>query len=227
MAAMTREPGFSLGSVRGIRLRADPSLLGIAGLLLFVLASEFESVLAAAVATVLFLASILAHELAHSLVARSRNVRVDRVTLFLFGGVSEMRDEPRRAIDEFLIAGVGPLSSAVLGGAFLALGSTLPGVAGDVASWLGRVNLAVAVFNLLPGFPLDGGRILRAFLWGGSRDFTRSTRVASGAGAGVAGVLMAAGVALIAWGAVLDGLWLAALGWFLYAWHSPCGGVPR
>lgn len=215
-AAPVREPrAKGPGISPGIRLRIDPSWIGIAAILFPTLWMYFGNGIAAAVAELLFFASIVAHEYAHGLVARARGIPVERVTLFLFGGVSEMREEPRRPADEALIAGAGPLCSAALGGGFLLLETRLGGLPADAAGWLGRVNLALALFNLLPGYPLDGGRILRAAFWAWSGDYARSTRRAASAGVTVAWLLISAGIALVALGAVFDGIWLALVGGFL------------
>lgn len=218
--------GISLGRIADIEVRISPSLLVIAALIISSLAVEFMSRhpgdptrawTVAVVAGVLFFGSILAHELAHSLVARLRGVGVHGITLFIFGGVSRMKEEPRKAGDEVLIALVGPVASAVIGGACLGLAGLLPAesLQADAAVWLGRVNLQLAVFNLLPGFPLDGGRVFRAAVWGLTGDLRKATRWAAASGRIVAHGLILTGAILFFGYGRLDGIWLGLIGMFL------------
>jgi Zn-dependent protease len=177
--------------------------------------------LAGLVAAVLFLASILAHELAHATVARANGVQVDAITLWLLGGVAELRGEPRTPRAEFAIAVVGPLMSALVGGLFIALDYALAAVGASrlvvsVAGYLAITNLALAVFNLIPAAPLDGGRVLRAAVWRWTGDRLRASIVASRAGRIFGLLLIAAGVAqvlLVRNG--FGGLWYVLLGWFI------------
>lgn len=176
----------------------------------------------ALVSALLFFGSVLAHELAHSLLAKRRGIPVRGITLFVFGGVSHIEREASRPGTEFLIAAVGPLTSFVLGGLFL--GTLLLLSPRDLAvrvtlRYLAFVNLAVAVFNLLPGFPLDGGRILRALLWGLTGSYARATRIAVLTGQAMGMALVAGGLLVLVSvrGALLTGGWLALIGWFLYA----------
>ena len=190
-------------------------------------------------AAVLFFGSVLIHELSHSLVARARGLPVRRITLFLFGGVSNIEREPESPSSEFLISVVGPLSSILLGVVFGLLGSAVawgrsavfvnPAVAisnlGPLATvllWLGSINFTLGLFNLVPGFPLDGGRILRSILWASTHDLKRATRWASRVGQLVgwtfifAGVSMVFGARVPVFGAGFGGgLWIALIGWFL------------
>jgi Zn-dependent protease/predicted transcriptional regulator len=185
-------------------------------------------------AGLLFFSSLLAHELAHSVVAQSRGIPVPRITLFVFGGVSEMQHEPRTPADEFAIAIVGPATSLLLGAIFSILAVSLGGAGfaealaaspesalaglGPLATlmiWLGPVNLMLGVFNLIPGFPLDGGRVFRAALWWGSGDLRQATEWAANAGRGFAWVIMGLGVFEALGGFVFQGLWLILIGWFL------------
>jgi len=185
-------------------------------------------------AGVLFFASLLAHELAHSVVAKVRGIPVPRITLFVFGGVSELEREPDTPATEFLIAIVGPAMSALLGFAFTSLGAMLAGAdfAGDVLKdpeaamahlgpgatlflWLGPINFMLAFFNLIPGFPLDGGRVLRAILWGISGDLRSATQWASNMGRAFAWALMGFGVLQALGGNFMQGVWLLLIGWFL------------
>jgi Zn-dependent protease len=176
-----------------------------------------------AVATsLLFFASILLHELGHSLVAQRLGVGVRSITLFVFGGLAQLESEPRRPRDEVLIALAGPLVSATLGGIFTALavglhGGATPGeMAAEGFAWLGRINLTVAVFNVVPGFPLDGGRVLRGVLWARTGSFERATAAAAAAGSVFAYSLILLGVfAILFAGQLLGGLWLVFIGWFL------------
>ncbi|HEX2036998.1 MAG TPA: site-2 protease family protein, partial [Chloroflexota bacterium] len=171
-------------------------------------------------------ASVLIHELAHSLVAGRLGVRVESITLFVFGGVSTIRDEPRRPRDEFLIAVVGPLASLTLAALLWVLRGAVPlpapgSVQADllipraVLDYLVTLNAVVGVFNLLPGFPLDGGRVLRSILWGSTHSLRRATDIASYVGQAVGFGLVFAGLGLLLSGDVLDGLWTAFIGWFL------------
>lgn len=175
-------------------------------------------------ATALFFASLLVHEMAHSLMARREGIPVRRITLFVFGGVAQIATEPRSAGAELRISIVGPLASAVLGAAFLKLATLVPttsGVSALVHSnlfYLGAFNLVIAAFNALPAFPLDGGRILRSLLWLWWRDLRRATSVAAGLGKvfgyGLAGIGL---WELFAQGDITAGLWRIALGWLLAA----------
>ena len=179
--------------------------------------------LSAALALLLF-ASVLAHEMAHALVARGRAVNVDEIMLFIFGGVAKLRGEPRDAKSEFLIAAAGPALSIGLGAALLGIENLvhLPRVLAAGLWWLGIINVALAGFNLVPGFPLDGGRILRAVLWWRTGDFQRATIGAARTGKAIAAVLMFVGVLFALATGVLSWLWEAVIGWFLWtaASHS-------
>src|ERR1043165_9808868 len=122
---------------------------------------------AAVLEGLLFFSSVLIHELSHSLVARRKGVQVRGITLFVFGGVSELEGEPAKAADEFLIAGVGPLTSLILAGIMWAIASAIPHgtLARTMFAWLSTTNVMLGVFNRLPGLPLDGGRVLRSLVW--------------------------------------------------------------
>ena len=245
------QSGFRIGRVAKTHVFVDWSWLFIGLLLTWSLTDVFarwhpawgaaRSVAVAACAALLLFASVLAHELSHAVAARALGIPVRRVTLWLFGGVSEMERAPRTPREEFLTAAVGPLTSLGLGVAFLGLGAlgvsridrlmTEPkdifaalGPVSTLLLWLGPVNLTLGFFNLLPAYPLDGGRVLRAALWASSGDLRKATRQASGAGQVVAWGLICAGVAM-AFGARLpyvgtgffNGLWLAFVGWFLFS----------
>lgn len=169
----------------------------------------------------IFFASILWHELAHAIVAKLYNVRVKRILLFFLGGVAEIQDEPRKPAEEFWIAIVGPISSAILGGLFFLIYTLLPELSpmGIAFRWLGLINFLLAGFNMLPGFPLDGARVLRAILWWLTGNHLRATRIVSYFGIGVAGVLLVLGMLSLfvnnpAFGGPLINLFMA---WFLYS----------
>jgi Zn-dependent protease/CBS domain-containing protein len=171
------------------------------------------------VATLLFFGSILVHELAHSLVAMRAGIHIPEITLFIFGGVSRLSQEAKDAKTEFRIAIVGPLTSFALALVFWGLSqlvaNTQPSLPGAVLSYLVWINVAVGIFNLLPGFPLDGGRVLRAILWHRHGSLTRATRTASDVGKGFAMVLMALGALELFMGGLLGGIWLIFIGMFL------------
>ncbi len=221
-----------LGSVRGIEVGLDWSWVFIFLLITFSLARGFAaegealqpaSAWAAGVlASLLFFTSILLHELGHSLTSNALGLPVRSITLFIFGGLARLSREPDRPRDELLIAAAGPAVSVLLGIVFLLLAAALPGDAavlgllGTVFGWLGTVNLALAIFNLVPGFPLDGGRILRGIVWSATGSFERATVVAAATGSFFAYLLIGGGILLaLFFGLLFNGLWLAFIGWFL------------
>lgn len=172
-----------------------------------------------AVASVAFFASIVAHELAHAWVAQRHGMAIRRITLFIFGGVAHIGGAPPSPSVEVRVALAGPATSLVIGaasGALAALAAGTAVVAGP-ASWLAYVNVLVAAFNLIPGFPLDGGRVLRALVWQSTGDFAAATRAAARTGQLVAAAVMALGMLVVLGGSVLSGVWLAVIGWFLRA----------
>lgn len=241
--------GFSAGRLFGIEIYIDWSLLLIFLLVTWSLASLFGQLHAAwgpalrwgtaVLAAILFFLSVLAHELAHSFMARAQGMSVRRITLFLFGGVSNIQRHPPSPMAEFLIAIVGPITSVVLGVLFIVastaslvtVGQAMAdpteaiGQLGPISTlllWLGPINIALGVFNMLPGFPLDGGRVLRSVLWGVTDSLRQATRLASWAGQGVAWLMIVSGIAMIfgarlpfLGGGLVNGLWLAFIGWFL------------
>ncbi len=170
------------------------------------------------VAALLLFASVLIHELAHSLVANARGLHVQSITLFIFGGVSNLEDEPERPKVEFAMSIVGPLASLVLAGIFwglkLAIGQEGTPLA-VMLYYLASTNALLAGFNLLPGFPLDGGRVLRSIIWGTTGSLTRATNIAATVGQIFGWGFIALGVFLALSGNFLNGLWIAFIGWFL------------
>jgi len=222
---------FRLGRIAGIRVGVNASVLVIVLIIAGGLAlGRFPLVLpgrsglayatAALVAALAFLASLLAHELAHALVARRNGVEVEGITLWLLGGVARLRGGARTPAAEFRIAGVGPLTSLVLAGLFLAaaVAARLAGAGGlpvAVLDYLAVINVSLAVFNLIPASPLDGGRLLRALLWWRRGDPWSSAVTASRAGRFLGFVLIALGALQLVTGRGLGGLWLGLIGLFL------------
>lgn len=222
--------GFPLFRIRGIQVRADPSWLLIFLLIWWTLssgyfpqihpaASRLELWTAGLLTALLFFLSLLVHELSHSFVARHAGLDVPSITLFLFGGASEMSREPDDPGMELRIAIVGPLASFALALAFWGVGALLPAetpaLLAGVVRYLAWVNVALGVFNLLPGFPLDGGRVLRALIWRRTGSLERASRVASRGGKALGLGLALLGGLQIASGALVGGIWLVLVG--LYA----------
>jgi Zn-dependent protease/predicted transcriptional regulator len=220
--------GIRLGKIFGIEIGFNLSLLFVYVYLVWSLAINYlPSVepgqgaiaywLAAAVGGVAFYACLLAHELAHAVVARRRGVKVSSITLWLFGGVARLDGEPQSAGAEALIAGVGPLTSVVIGGISLGLAAALQGLAlvSDMLAWLGLVNVVLALFNLVPAFPLDGGRLLSSLFWWRQGTRRRGVHSAVRIGRVLAYVMIGLGVVLAVTVSVLNGIWLAVIGWFL------------
>ncbi len=222
-------PVFQLA---GIRVTLDPSWFLIFLLVAWSLATGYlpqqlpgtEPVVLWALGIGLALAlfvSVLAHEFSHSLVARTRGVNVDEITLFIFGGAAKLRDEPRDAASEFLIAAAGPALSFALGALILVVGEAveagIPRALRAGLWWLGVINIALAIFNLIPGFPLDGGRILRAILWWRTRDVERATVGAARTGQVIAALFMVVGGLLVLTTGNWSWLWEVLIGWFLWS----------
>ena len=221
--------GFRLGSVLGVEVVADLSLFIIATLLTWSLYADLDQVfpdadsdvllVTAVIGGVLFFGSIFVHELSHSLVAIRRGFTVRRIRLFIFGGVSEIEDDAESPSDELAVTLAGPAASLLLGLLFLAVGwplASLWRIPARVSLILGFANLSIGVFNLLPGLPLDGGRMLRALVWRRSGDRGKATRLAVTSGR-VLGIGMAAmGAALVLLVGDIASVWFIAVGWFLY-----------
>ncbi|MFH1639112.1 MAG: site-2 protease family protein [Chloroflexota bacterium] len=170
------------------------------------------------IAALLLFASVLVHELAHSLVARSHGMAVSSITLFIFGGVSNLEEEPGKAISEFMMAIVGPLASLGLAGLFWVLARLIGGgnsVPAAIMGYLSLINALLAGFNLIPGFPLDGGRVLRSIIWGATKDLHKATNVASMVGQVVGWMFIAIGFYQVFAGNFLNGIWIGFIGWFL------------
>lgn len=224
---------IKLGTVFGVELGLHYSWLVIAVLIMFSLVAQFHAVnrawsevlvwSTAALTSVLFFACLFAHELSHAVVAKARGIPVHKITLFLLGGVAQIEKEASDASTEFWIALVGPVTSGVLGLILLALAWLLAWVPTSSAAtpgtallvWLGYINIGLAVFNMIPGFPLDGGRVLHAILWWAIDDAERSTRAAAFVGQIIAVLFIGFGILRFFQGAGLGGLWIAFIGWFL------------
>ena len=217
-----------IGRIFGVQIGLHPSWFVIALIVTYTMAAvelpgtykgwgEGLYWIVGAVISLLFFASVLAHELSHAVVARRFGLKVRDITLFIFGGAATLEGEPKQPRDEALIAAAGPLTS-------LAIGAVLFGI--DVlvdqqeilaiVGWLGFINITLGLFNLIPGFPMDGGRILHALLWKIRGDRSVATRNAAGVGRLFGYLLIAGGIFLIFQGANLfTGVWLALIGWFL------------
>jgi Zn-dependent protease/CBS domain-containing protein len=223
-------PGsIRLGTIAGIEISLHVSWLIIMVLLTWSLATGWFATLypgwspsvywvLSFSASLLLFGSVLAHELAHSLLARARGLPVKNITLFIFGGVSNIEREPRRPGVEFQIALVGPLTSLVIGGLALLLLRAIQEGTSPLAAllgYLGVMNVLLGLFNLVPGFPLDGGRVLRAIVWKVSGNVHMATRVATFVGQVIAYLLIFIGLLFFFEGNLIDGLWLGFIGWFL------------
>jgi Zn-dependent protease/CBS domain-containing protein len=230
LPARVMTSSFRFARVAGIDIRAHWSWVLIAALIMWSLSqgvfpqtnpglSHGTYLAMAAVASVLLFASILLHELGHAIQARRDGVEIAGITLWVFGGVAEMKGALPSAGAEFRIAVAGPVVSLVLGVVFTvtAFALPLPAEVDGVAFWLGYVNLSLLVFNLIPALPLDGGRMLRAALWARRRDFLSATRTAAALGRGFGQLFIAGGLALTIFAGDYGGLWLVFTGWFVLA----------
>ncbi len=215
---------FNLGRVFGIQVR-----LHYTWFIIFILVTvslvypdwwRLLSWVIGVVTSLLFFASVLAHELSHSLVGRMNGIPIKSITLFIFGGVAQMTREAKKASAELKMAAAGPAASLAIGGLFGLLWLLTQDIIQPLAAmalWLAQVNVILAIFNLIPGFPLDGGRVFRSILWRVTGNYGRSTRIATRVGRGVGYLFILAGIVIIFvlrdwW---FSGLWLAFIGWFL------------
>ena len=237
---------LSLGRIFGIHVGLNWSLLVVAALIAWSLATSLLPAAspgqtsgaywtAGVISAFVFLASLLAHELAHSVVATRRGVKVEGITLWLFGGVSRFSSDTASPGAQALITFVGPLTSLVLGAVFYLAavavgGGAHPGLFSATLSWLGYINISLGVFNLVPAFPLDGGRLLQSLIWLRTGDRLRATRIAARIGMGFAYLLIAYGLATFIFaGSLVGGVWSVFLGWFLLsaARSEEVGGLIR
>ena len=222
--------GVPIARIAGIKVSADWSVLVIGALLAWGVAGtvptsvpgtpEWLAWIVGAIAAVLLIASLTAHELGHALLARRRGIAVEGIRLWLFGGVAQMSSDWMTGRTEMLVAAIGPAITLVLAGAFVGLSWLLvqvgaPPLVTVVAVWLAAVNVLLLVFNLIPAFPLDGGRILRGFLWTRTNNRMAATVAAARAGRFFAVVLIGLGVLDFFFVNPVNGLWLMLIGWFL------------
>ena len=223
--------GIPIGRAFGIPMRLHFSWFFIFAIVTWALSANYfpsiypewnttTSVITAMITSLLFFSSVMLHELMHSVVAQASGIPVESITLFLFGGVSKITKEPSEPKMELKIAIAGPLTSILLGGIFWLIWYMAPASWEHVIAvsfWLGLINMMLGLFNLLPGFPLDGGRVFRAILWWRSGNLQRATRWASNAGRGLSFLFIFGGVWLIFQGPEwwFSGLWLTFIGWFI------------
>jgi Zn-dependent protease len=233
---MSQTQGIRIGRILGIPIYLDFSWILIFGLVTLSLGSQFKQEFpqwstteqwgAGILTSVLFFASVVFHELAHSVVAQHYKIKVLSITLFLFGGLARIGREPSKAIQEFNIAIAGPLASGLLAALFYGLKVAIPRrEVAAVVDPLWFANAMLAGFNMLPGFPLDGGRMFRAMVWGATKDFARATRVAAASGKLIAYVMIGLGIfsafagdrggVIAEYFGRFGGIWLAFIGWFL------------
>ena len=218
---------LTLGRLGGVEVRIHWSLLVVFTLIVWSLAatvfpsqnpelSDGVHLAMAVVAALLFFASVLLHELGHAWQARREGLEIEGITLWIFGGVAQLRGQFPSPGAEFRIAIAGPLVTLVLSGGFLSLAlAGLPSAVDGVAAWLGYINFTLLVFNLIPALPLDGGRVLRAALWRARGDLGWATRVAADVGRGFGYLFIALGVLMFIVEGSFSGAWLAFIGWFL------------
>ncbi|MFY9753492.1 MAG: site-2 protease family protein [Candidatus Acidiferrales bacterium] len=219
--------GFQIGRIFGIAIYLHASWLIIFALIALTLRGYFQSLhptwtpqqlwILGIATSVMFFVSLVFHELSHSMVARHYKIPVQSITLFVFGGLARIGREPDNAKQEVNIAIAGPLSSLFLGGCFWLIWRYVHGseMVTSAASYLWWINVVLALFNLVPGFPLDGGRILRGIAWGITKNFTRATQIATTAGKVFGYAMILYGVWRAVNGNLFGGLWIAFIGWFL------------
>jgi len=238
MEEMSQAQGIRVARILGIPIFVDFSWILVFGLIAFFISENFgaqhpnwtgtERWTVGILTTILFFASVVFHELAHSVVAQGYKIKVLSITLFIFGGLARISREPSKAIQEFNIAVAGPLASGFLAVLFYSITILFQGnqMVKAGGTFLGLMNLMLASFNLLPGFPLDGGRIFRAMVWGATKDFVRATEVAGTSGKMIASAMIIVGIGSIAserLAALLavvgigrwDGAWFVPIGWYL------------
>lgn len=217
-----------LGHILGIPIGLDPSWFLMFALVTCTLASSYfpsefknwpavQYWIVGAGTTILFFASVVLHELGHSILALRYKIPVASITLFIFGGIARIAAEPPSAVAEFVIAIAGPLTSFALAAFFGLLEGVFTSIAPLFAmvKYLAYINGALALFNLIPGFPLDGGRVFRAIVWGITRNLHRATEIAATIGRVIAFLFILYGVWQILQGSWANGLWIAFIGWFL------------
>ncbi|MBN1222079.1 MAG: site-2 protease family protein [Candidatus Aminicenantes bacterium] len=221
---------WRIGRIAGIDIYIDSSWFLILILFTWSLASSYfpqefpgwsalQHWIIGFITSLLIFGSVLIHELAHSLVAISQGEEVRNITLFILGGVAQINEEPKKPMQEFLMAFAGPLTSLAIGLVAFILSLVLKPVnepLGAITSYLALINVILAVFNLLPGFPMDGGRVLRSIIWKITGDLRKATRIASRIGQGFAFFLVFIGILQILKGS-LGGFWLIFIGWFLHS----------
>lgn len=221
-------PTIRLGRLFGIEIGFNWSLIFVFALIAWTLAAgvlpedvpgqgEVAYWVAGTAGAIVFYGCLLAHEIAHALLARRRGIRVAGITLWLFGGVSRLIGDPKTAGAQAMIAGVGPLTSfaVALGAWALALATSANALISDLLSWLAFVNVALGLFNLVPAFPLDGGRLLSSVFWWRTGSRQRGVHDAVRIGRVLAYLMIAIGVLELFTGGVVDGIWIAFIGWFL------------
>jgi Zn-dependent protease/CBS domain-containing protein len=220
-------PSLRLGRIAGVEIGLNWSWLVVFALLVWTLArgvfpltnphlSSGTHLAMAVVATAAFFCSLLLHELGHALQARREGVRIEGITLWLFGGVARFKGAFPSAGAELRVAIAGPLVTLGLGGLFIGVSlAGLPQAVHGVLAWLGYINLVLLVFNLLPALPLDGGRVLRSVLWQIKGDLVAATRIAADVARGFAYLFISVGVVLFIFQGLFSGAWLAFIGWFL------------
>lgn len=218
-----------IGTIHGIKIRINWSWIIIFVLVMWSLAAGYfpdhfkgwstaEYWLVSAAAALLLFLSVMVHELSHSFVAQARGIPVDSITLYIFGGVSNITKEPTSAGEEFAVAFAGPLSSIVIGLIFGALYAAVgsPDWLHAMFGYLGGINIVLALFNLIPAFPLDGGRVFRSIVWAMTHDMQRATRLSAVVGNVFAYLFIFVGVWLALTIDLIGGIWLAFIGWFLH-----------
>ncbi len=222
---------WRIGSLFGIEIRIDSSWIVIFTFVTWALASfyfpkrfagwpQWQYWLIGLVTSLLFFVSVLGHELTHSLVAKRQGEEVRSITLFILGGVAELKGEPESPSREFSMAFVGPLSSMIIAVFFWSISALVRDISlplWALTRYLGLINLIIGIFNLIPGFPMDGGRVLRAIIWKITGNLRQSTRIASVTGQVMAFLFIMFGIVLIFSRVFFNGLWMIFIGWFIHS----------